>query len=192
MLVTCYFVSWIYLLPDNHPFIATRQRWTWIYLFFQLNFFYFMFVTAIPGTKSKIALSAVRVRQVSAGTGTLTWQSSWFIVKVSVWSRCPLTAGAGGGRYYWHTVYCTMHQCCWLFAHGYTLSQSRGCSLSLCIGATLFGGTEGGCLCIAMHRNVLFDSLTGGGYNLMWSMTIMEWVHIAWNGCIFGNPSEAG
>ena len=34
MLVTCYFVSWIYLLPDNHPFIATRQRWSWIYLFF--------------------------------------------------------------------------------------------------------------------------------------------------------------
>ena len=22
-------------------------------------------------------------------------------------------------------------------------------------------------------------------------MAIMEWVHIAWNGCIIGNPSEA-
>ena len=41
-------------------------------------------VRFIPGTKSKIALSAVRVRQVSAGIGTLIWQSSWYIVKVSV------------------------------------------------------------------------------------------------------------
>ena len=28
MLVTCYLVSWMYLLPDNHPFISTWQRWT--------------------------------------------------------------------------------------------------------------------------------------------------------------------
>ena len=23
-------------------------------------------------------------------------------------------------------------------------------------------------------------------------MVIMKWVHMAWNGCIIGNPSEAG
>ena len=23
-------------------------------------------------------------------------------------------------------------------------------------------------------------------------MAIMKWVHMAWNGCIIGNPSEAG
>ena len=40
-------------------------------------------VRFITGTESKMALSAVRVRQVSAGAGTLTWQSSWYIVKVS-------------------------------------------------------------------------------------------------------------
>ena len=49
--------------------------------------YYFIVMTTvrfIPGTTSKIALSAVRVRQVSARTGALTWQSSWYIVKVSV------------------------------------------------------------------------------------------------------------
>ena len=46
-MVTCYFVSWIYLLPDNHPFMSTRQRWTWIYLFFSSKKSYFMFVTAV-------------------------------------------------------------------------------------------------------------------------------------------------
>ena len=45
MLVTCHFFLWIYLLADNHPFISTQQRWTWIY-FIKLNK-YLMFVIAV-------------------------------------------------------------------------------------------------------------------------------------------------
>ena len=43
-------------------------------------------------------------------------------------------------------------------------------------------------LCIAMRRNILVDRWRFY-FNVMASM---EWVHIAWNGCIIGNLSEAG
>ena len=35
--------------------------------------------------------------------------------------------------------------------------------------------------CIVLHVEDIIDE-----------MAIMGWVHIAWNGCITGNPSEAG
>ena len=52
------------------------------------------------------------------------------------------------------------------------------------------GWRQGGMapLCIAMCRNVLLDMWRTSFYLL----SIMEWVHIAWIGCMLGNPSEAG
>ena len=46
------------------------------------------------------------------------------------------------------------------------------------------GGREGG-------KKRRTDGREGrmGGRDVM---TIMAWVHMAWNGCIIGNPSEAG
>ncbi len=52
------------------------------------------------------------------------------------------------------------------------------------------GVREGGRvpLCIAMHRNVLFDR-----WRISFDvMAITEWVQMAWNGCIIGYPSKVG
>ena len=46
------------------------------------------------------------------------------------------------------------------------------------------GGVEGG-----REGLVVVYCLTGRGHNC-YVMAIMEWVHIARNGCITGNPSE--
>ena len=60
-------------------------------------------------------------------------------------------------------------------------------SRGVCGGGVGREGEKGGRgpLCIAMCHNVLFDRWRTSFY----VMAIMEWVHIAWTGCIIGNPS---
>ena len=42
----------------------------------------------------------------------------------------------------------------------------------------------------AVLQCVVMYCLTGRGHNFN-VMSIMEWVHMAWNGCTIGDPSKA-